>query len=157
MIIKNVVITKNVPAWLTWAPRMKWTRMVLFVIMELRDLASMRCWDSLRHMRRPGVIHKKHWHEVNCKFTKLLVDLPERVGMNYLIQAGQLDTVHCRVSGSIKLVHMRLQLEIHEKHEGANNVATNNLLGECRLDFGEGMRANHQPLRAIGIVFPTDI
>jgi hypothetical protein len=48
-----------------------------------------------------------------------------------LIQARQLDTVHCRVSGSIDLVGMRLQLEIHEKYKGTNNVATNNLFFEC--------------------------
>lgn len=47
MIIKNVVITKNVPAWLTWAPRMKWTRMVLFVMMEsYTSLGTWRAWGA---------------------------------------------------------------------------------------------------------------
>ena len=64
------------------------------VIHFLGDLASMRCWDCLGYVGRPGIIDEKHRDEVNSKLTKCLVDPQERIGMNALIGGGGLDTKH---------------------------------------------------------------
>ena len=60
-------------------------------INTIMDARHMRCGDSLGHMGRPSVKHKKHRDEIKGKLTKTLVDPPKRVHRNGLIDHSLLD------------------------------------------------------------------